>query len=300
MPTTAASVASRPWHRRLTPARPPAMEETAHAVPHLGPHRSPGQFPCARRDEFRRYRAHDPGRDHGHRRRRSRVWNQPDRHRRHVRQRRVGGDGRQGDRRPTRRHRAGHEGGHADGRRAQPPGQLTPLAGHRAGQQPAPSRRRPRRSLPDPPLGPGHQRRGDAVGADRPAAGREDPLLRLLDLPRLPHRPGPVGGPRESPEPLRHRAAQLLHPAARDRDPRPARDAGVRPRRAGLEPAGLGLAVGRGPRGPAGHHAPLRGYAAALRHHDPRQPGPDGRRRAAGQGRRRGRPDDDRRSPSAS
>ena len=33
---------------------------------------------------------------------------------------------------------------------------------------------------------------------------------------------GPVGRPRESPEPLRHRAAQLLHPAARSRGPRPA------------------------------------------------------------------------------
>ena len=35
--------------------------------------------------------------------------------------------------------------------------------------------------------------------------------------------------------------------------------AGVRPRGPGLEPAGLGLAVGRGPRGPAGHHPPLHG-----------------------------------------
>jgi Aldo/keto reductase family len=69
----------------------------------------------------------------------------------------------------------------------------------------------------------GHQRRGDAVGPDRPAARGKDPLLRLLDLPGLPHRPGPAGRPRVSPEPLRHRTAQLLDPAARDRNPRPAR-----------------------------------------------------------------------------
>ncbi len=104
---------------------------------------------------------------------------------------------------------------------------------------------------------PAHQRRGDAVGADRPAARREDPLLRLLDVPRVPHRAGRVGGPGEPPEPLRHRAAQLLDPAARDRDPRPARDRAVRTRRAGVEPAGLGLAVGRDPRGPGNHHQPL-------------------------------------------
>ena len=126
-----------------------------------------------------------------------------------------------------------------------------------AGQQPAPARRRPRRPLPDPPVGPDHQRRGDAVGADRPAARGEDPLLRLLDVPRVPHRAGPVGRPRAPPEPLRHRAAQLLDPAARDRDPRPARDRAVRARRAGVESAGLGLAVGRGPRGPGDHHQPL-------------------------------------------
>ena len=39
--------------------------------------------------------------------------------------------------------------------------------------------------------------------------------------------------------------------------PRPARDRGVRSRRAGVEPAGIGLAVGRGPRGPGDQHQPL-------------------------------------------
>ena len=96
-----------------------------------------------------------------------------------------------------------------------------------------------------------------------------------------------VGRPGEPPEPLRHRAAQLLDPAARDRDPRAARDRAVRTRRAGVEPAGLGLAVGRDPRGPGNHHQPLGVHAAALRHRHPRQPGQARCRRAAGQGRRR-------------
>ncbi len=41
-----------------------------------------------------------------------------------------------------------------DGRGTQPPGRLAPLAGHRAGQQPAQARRGPHRPLPGPPLGP--------------------------------------------------------------------------------------------------------------------------------------------------
>ena len=42
---------------------------------------------------------------------------------------------------------------------------------------------------------PTDQRRGDTVGADRPAARRKDPLLRLLDVPGLPHRAGRNGPP---------------------------------------------------------------------------------------------------------
>ena len=99
--------------------------------------------------------------------------------------------------------------------------------------------------------------------------------------------------PGEPPEPLRHRAAQLLNSAARDRDPRPARDRAVRTRRAGVEPVGLGLAVGRDPRGPGNQHQPLGTDAATLRHCHPRQPGQARCRRAAGQSRRRGRPDHD-------
>src|SRR3977135_1640972 len=52
------------------------------------------------------------------------------------------------------------------------------------GRPPAPAGRRPCRSLPDPPLGPRRQRRGDAVGVDRPAARGKDSLLRLLHVPR--------------------------------------------------------------------------------------------------------------------
>ena len=42
---------------------------------------------------------------------------------------------------------------------------------------------------------PTHQRRGDPVGADRPAAGGQDPLLRLLDVPGVPARAGRSGPP---------------------------------------------------------------------------------------------------------
>ena len=93
---------------------------------------------------------------------------------------------------------------------------------------------------------------------------------------------GAVGRPREPPGPLRHRAAQLLDPAARHRDPRPAGHPGVRARRAGVEPAGLGLAVRRDPRRPGDHHQPLDVHAAPLRHDHPGQPGQARRRRAAG------------------
>lgn len=278
---------------KATPPPPFAMEEQTHAVPHLGPHRCTGQLSRARRHELRQHRTHHAGRGHRPRRRRPGGRDQPHRHRRHVRRRRVRGDGRQGRRRPARRHRAGHEGGHADGRRAQPPGQLAPLADHRTGQQPAPARRRPRRSLPDPPLGPEHRRRGDPVRPDRPATRRKDPLLRLVDLPGPPHRAGPVGRPRAPSEPLRHRAAQLLDPATRHRDPRPARDRGVRARCAGVEPAGLGLAVGRGPPGQARHHQPFDVHAATVRHRRTVQPGQARRRRTARRHSRRGGPDHD-------
>jgi aryl-alcohol dehydrogenase-like predicted oxidoreductase len=40
------------------------------------------------------------------------------------------------------------------------------------------------------PVGPGDQRRGDLVGPDRSAALGQDPVLRLLDVPRVPDRAG--------------------------------------------------------------------------------------------------------------
>ena len=66
---------------------------------------------------------------------------------------------------------------------------------------------------------------------------------------------GAVGRPGAPPGPLRHRAAGLLDPAARHRDPRAAGHRGVRPRGPGLEPAGLGLALRGHPRG-AGRSPP--------------------------------------------
>ena len=118
----------------------------------------------------------------------------------------------------------------------------------------------------------------------------QDPLLRLVDVPRLPHRAGPVGRPRAPPGPLRHRAAQLLDPAARHRDPRPAGDRsstgsacwrGARWPRAGCR--ARSAPAGRSP--PAGRRLMPQRFDLAV----PGQPGPARRRRAAGQGRRPGR-----------
>ena len=39
-----------------------------------------------------------------------------------------------------------------------------------------------------------HRRRGDAVGAQRPRPPGQDPVHRLLDVPRQPDRRSPVGG----------------------------------------------------------------------------------------------------------
>ena len=43
---------------------------------------------------------------------------------------------------------------------------------------------------------PHDQRRGDPLGPDRPAAGGQDPLLRVVDVPGPPHRAGAVDRPR--------------------------------------------------------------------------------------------------------
>ena len=149
------------------------------------------------------------------------------------------------------------------------------------------------RSVPPSRSGPGHQRRGDAVRAHRPAARGKDQVFRLLGLPRVPDRGGAVGRPRAPAEPLRHRAAQLLRPPARSREPRAAPGRAVRTRGAGVEPAGLGTAVRRGAGGPGGRHAPVGDTPRALRPRPARQPGPARRRREARRDRRGGGADRD-------
>ena len=62
--------------------------------------------------------------------------------------------------------------------------QLAAVDHGRGREQPAPARHRLHRPLPDPPARPDVRRRGDAVRADRPRARRQDPLLRLVDVPR--------------------------------------------------------------------------------------------------------------------
>ena len=70
-----------------------------------------------------------------------------------------------------------------DGRRPEPAGQLAPVDRAGGREQPAPPRHRLDRPLPGPPPRPRHRHRRDARRADRPRAGRQDPLLRQLDLP---------------------------------------------------------------------------------------------------------------------
>ena len=230
----------------------------SHAVPHFGPHRRAGQHPRARRDELRRARAHHPGRGHRDRRRRPGGRDQPHRHRRHV------------QRRASRRRWSA---------RPSPAAATTSCWPRRRGM----------------PMGDERNHRGSSrrwlvteldnslrrLGVDHvdlyqihrwdPTTSDEETLSALTDLQRAgkiryfgsstfpAYRivQAAVGRPGAPPEPLRHRAAQLLDPAARNRGPRPARDRAVRARRAGLEPAGLGLAVRRDPRGPGDHHQPL-------------------------------------------
>jgi hypothetical protein len=91
-----------------------------------------------------------------------------------------------------------------------------------------------------------------------------------------------VGLPRARARSLRHRAAQLLDPPARRRGPRPAGRPGVRTRRAGLEPAGLRLALRRRPRRERHQHPPIRVHGRPLRPLPAVQPGPARRRRAPG------------------
>jgi len=54
--------------------------------------------------------------------------------------------------------------------------------------------------------------------------GGQDPLLRVLDVPGVPDRRGPVGRTRTQPGPVRHRTVELLDPEPRCGDRRAPRD----------------------------------------------------------------------------
>ncbi len=147
------------------------------------------------------------------------------------------GDRRQGPQGPPRRHRPRHEVPRPDGRRGQPSGHLAPLD-HEGGRGLAAApRHRLHRPLPGPPPARGHRRRGDAVGADRPRARGQDPLLRLLDVPGEPDRRGAVGGQGARARALQDRAAAVLDPRPRHRGRRASHGAATRHGRDPVEPA---------------------------------------------------------------
>ena len=79
---------------------------------------------------------------------------------------------------------------------ANQPRQLAPLDHPRGRGLAAAAGHRLDRPLPDPPPRPGDRHRGDARRAHRPRPTGQGPLHRLLDLPGLGDRGGPVGGAR--------------------------------------------------------------------------------------------------------
>ena len=157
--------------------------------------------------------------------------------------------------------RPGHQGARRHGQGPQRAGQLAPVDHGRVREQPAPVGHRLHRSLPDPPTVTRYRHRRDARGADRSGARREDPLLRQLDLPGPRDRRGAVGGPATRPGALRHRAAPVLDPGARDREGRAAHVPEVRDGRAAVEPPGRRVAL-RSLRRRQGEHEPALGHGA--------------------------------------
>ncbi|CAA9382483.1 MAG: Oxidoreductase, partial [uncultured Pseudonocardia sp.] len=217
------------------------------------------------RDDVRRLRQPRPRRLDPDRPRRARRRHQLRRHRRRLRRGRVGGDRRQGARRrPARRRRPGHQGRHAARRGPQPPGRLAALD-HRSGRGlPAAPPDRLDRPLPAAPPRPGNGRRRDPRRALRPRTGRQDPVLRGVEGPRLGDRRGAVDRRAPRPRAVPHRAAPVLAADPRRRVRRPADRHAPRHGRHVLQPAGRRLALGRLPQGPGDQRARLRRPAAAL------------------------------------
>ncbi len=206
---------TRPGASRV-PTAPPATRNTTftdgsclesprsswlvtHEVHTARTHRSQGQPTRARHDELRPADGRtDQPRHPGRRPRRGPEFR---RHRERVRVGREQGPHR-GDHRnlvrpgrpPPREDGARHQGLREHGPRGGDLAQLRPPVGaeHPAGrrrQPPAPPDRL-HRPLPVPPHRPAHPVRGDLAGRRGPDPAGQDPLRRLLQLPRLEDRPG--------------------------------------------------------------------------------------------------------------
>ncbi len=118
------------------------------------------------------------------------------------------------------------------------------------------------RPLPDPPARGGHRHRRDARRADRPGAGRQGPIHRLLDVSREPDRRGAVGRGAARARAVRVRAAAVLDPRTRRRERRAPDLPAARHGRDPVEPARRRMAdraLSQGP-GPAGDPSGRSGF----------------------------------------
>ena len=142
---------------------------------------------------------------------RSRRGDQLHRHRGRVLPRRIRADRRQGaGRRPARQRRARDQGPRHDGRRSERVRELAPLDRQGGREQPAEARDRLDRPVPDPPSRGRYRHRRDARRAEGPRARGQGPVHRLLDVPGVADRRGPVGRRAARSRAVRVRAAALL------------------------------------------------------------------------------------------
>ena len=109
----------------------------------------------------------------------------------------------------------------------------------------APPRHRLDRPVPDAPVGPRGGSRGDARRPGRPGAPGQGPADRVLDTAPGTDRGEPVDRAGAPVDAIHVRAAAVLAARPRHRGRRPAHLCPVQPGRAGMEPAGRGLAVGQ-------------------------------------------------------
>jgi hypothetical protein len=180
---------------------------------------------------------------------------QPGRHRGRLHRRSVGAD-----HRPVAgvatggRHRArrpGHEGPLPDGSGPERPRPLGPPPDPRPGRLPAAPRRGGGRSLPGACLGPAHAADRDAAHPGRLRAGRQDPLLRAVELHRLAAHQGRAHRARPGALGAGDAAAAVQPDRPRDRVGDRARRPRRRPGPAAVVSPGRWLAVRQVPPRPA-------------------------------------------------